>query len=117
MAWSFATERAKVFQVVSRHFVSREVQHGVLQSACMPIGQNEAIAIDPGRVGWTVGHYFVPKKMRHGSHAHGSTRMARLGGLRLIGRHGANRIDTLALQLGTIVDQLCFYHFAWLYLQ
>lgn len=93
------SELPKGLQILFRHGrVSREMQHGVLQGAGVSVGQDESIAVDPRGVGGAVGHDLGPEHVGHGRAAHGSTGVARIGGLRLIGRYGANCIDAALFQ-------------------
>lgn len=102
MSRSFGPQGTKRGQILDGDIVARQMQHGILQRARVPIGQDEAIAIDPRRIRRAVRHdtrAAAPQDVCHGRTAHGSTGMARIGRLRLIRRNGADRIDTALFQI------------------
>lgn len=99
-----AVELAELRQILLAHIVSRQVQHGILQSARMSIAQDESIAIDPRGILRRVVHDFGPQQVRHGSASHGRAGMARTGSLRLVRRDETNRIHALGFQTVAHLD-------------
>ncbi len=91
------TNLAELLEVFPGEVVAREVKHGILQGAGMSIRQDKAITVHPRGVRGRINHRLVPQEMGHGRATHGSTWMARLGRLDLIGRQGPNRVNAFEL--------------------
>ena len=79
------------------------MKHGVLQRTRMSIGQDEPISIDPHGIRRRIRHYLTPQQVRHGSATHWSSGMAAVGGLRLIRRDSADRVDAEEFEVGGIL--------------
>src|SRR5690606_1319679 len=79
-------ELAEVLQLFQRQVVAGQVQQRVLQHRTMPVGQHEAVAVEPLRVARIVVQVVVPQHFGDVGHAHGHAGMAGVG--RLDGVHG-----------------------------
>ena len=55
------------------HF--REMKHGVEQHGSMAVGENEAVAIQPGRIGGIVTQEFLPQAIGDRRQSHGRAGM------------------------------------------
>ncbi|MNR58424.1 hypothetical protein D3C85_1794200 [compost metagenome] len=58
----------------------------------MAIGENKAVAVIPGRVGWVVFQEVIPQHFGDIGHAHRRAGVARIGFLYRIHAEGANGI-------------------------
>ncbi len=92
VAGRFAMQLAKLFQIIQRNVISREVQQGIQQHGCMPVGQHEAVAPRPMRIRRIVAQITSPKNFGNIRHAHGRARMAGIRFLHGVHRQRANRI-------------------------
>ena len=95
------TQLAEGAQVVYGQRIAAQVQNRIQQHRGVTIGEHEAIAVDPGRIGWVVAQEASPQHFGDVGHAHGGTRMSGIGlldgvhgqgsdgvGQLLMGRHG-----------------------------
>ena len=92
VAGQAAAQLAEVLDVVQRHVIAGEMQHRIDQHRRMAVGQHEAVAVDPLRVGRIMVEVARPQGGAHFRHAHGGTRMAATGGLHRVDGQDANRI-------------------------
>src|ERR1700722_6997960 len=76
-----------------------EVQHGIKQHGGVAVGQNEAVAIQPGGIGGVVAQEFLPKTIGHWRQPHRRARMAGVGLLYRVYRQGSNRVNAKRVQL------------------
>jgi hypothetical protein len=83
---------AEGLQVVHRHRVAREVQQRVLQHRAVPVGEHEAVAVGPGRVGRVVAQEPAPQHFRDLGHAHGHAGVSGIGLLDGVHREGADGV-------------------------
>ena len=77
MAGRARAQLPEIFDVLDRERMARQVQHRIEQHRCVPVGEHEAITIDPARVRRVVVHDLTPKHLGDVRHAHGSTRVPR----------------------------------------
>ncbi len=84
---------AEAAQLVERQVVAREVERGVLEHRRMAGGEDEAVAVRPGRVGRVVAHDVAVEQVRDRRERHRRTRMPRVRGLDGVHRQGADRVD------------------------
>lgn len=66
-------ELTELLQILERDVIASNVEHNVLKSTTMAVGENETITVDELGVLGVVGHELVEQDMGHGSTAHGST--------------------------------------------
>ncbi|MNM96841.1 hypothetical protein D3C81_1093330 [compost metagenome] len=67
---------AELAQLRHRQVVAGQVQQRVLQHGSMAVGQHEAVAVGPGRVGGVVAQVAPPQRLGHLGHAHGRAGVA-----------------------------------------
>jgi hypothetical protein len=79
MPGGLRVQLAEALQLFDRQRVAGEVQQGVLQHRTVTVGEHEAVAVGPLRVGRVVGEEIVPQHFGDVGHAH---RHARMAGLR-----------------------------------
>ena len=99
MAGRHGVQLAEAPQLVHRQLVAGEVQQRVEQHRAVAVGEHEAVAVGPFRIGGIVAQMAGPQRQRDLGHAHGHARMA---GVRRLHRvhgqraHGVGRIGGLA---------------------
>src|SRR5579863_2212617 len=71
----------------------RQMQHGVQQHGSVAVGENEAVAVEPGRVGGIVAQKSLPQAISDRSQTHGRAGMAGVGLLYAINGESSNRVD------------------------
>ncbi|CAI1801637.1 Uncharacterised protein [Serratia plymuthica] len=76
VARGFGMQLAEVFQLAHRQVVAGEVQQAVNQHGAVAIGQHEAVAVSPVRVGRVVVHVVTPQDFGDVRHAHRCARVA-----------------------------------------
>src|SRR5699024_3127860 len=76
----------EVFKLAQGEFVASKMQQRVDEHGSMPIGQHEAIPVEPGRVGRVMLEVTSPQGDSHFGHPHRGTRMTRF--CTLYGIHG-----------------------------
>ena len=101
MARGAAVQLAEVLQLLDGQVIAGEVQQRVLQHRAVAVGQHEAIAVVPQRVGRVVLEVTAPQGHGDVGHAHGRARVPGVG--RLDGVHG-ERADRGGHQGGHRVD-------------
>ena len=94
-----ASDFAKVFEILLGEVITEQVEHRVLKGTSVTVREDETIAVNPGGVLGAELHGFSPKNVRHRSATHGRPWVARVGGLGLIGRNGADRVDAELFQI------------------
>ena len=92
MAGCLAVQLAKILQLIHRQVIAGEVQQGVEQHGAVAVGQYEAVAVGPVRVGGVVLQVVIPQHLGYVSHPHGRTGVATVGFLYGIHAQGANGI-------------------------
>ena len=81
---------AEVFQIFDAEIVAGQVQQGVDQHGAVTVGKNEAVAVEPLRIGRVVFHVAVPQYLGDVRHTHWGARVA---GIRLLHRVHAQSTD------------------------
>ena len=92
VARRFAVQLAEVFQLMQRQVIARQVQQGIQQHGSVPVGEHEAVAPRPLRMGRVVAQVAAPQRHGHVGHAHGRAGVARLGLLNGVHRKGADGV-------------------------
>ena len=95
VARGLAVQLAEVLQVVDGQVVAGQVQQRVDQHRAMAVGQHEAVAVGPLRVGRAVLQVVAPEHFGDVRHAHGGTGMAAVGFLHGIHAECADGIGSL----------------------
>ena len=80
---------AKALQLIERQVVAGQVQQRIEQHRTVAVGQHEAVAVDPGRIGRVVAQVLHPERLGDLGHAHGRARVSAIGLL-----HGIDREDS-----------------------
>ncbi len=95
VARRLAVQLAEVLQLLQRQVVAGQVQQRIEQHRGVAVGQHEAVAIEPVRIGRVV--LQVPVPQRHGDvgHAHRRAGVARVGLLHGVHGQGADRVGHL----------------------
>ncbi len=86
MSRCFGMQLAELTQLVQRQVIAGQVQQGVKQHGTMPVGQDKAIPIRPGRICRIVAQMTRPQGFGDLGHSHWGARMAGIGLLH--GIHG-----------------------------
>ena len=84
VARGFAVQLAEALEFVERQVVAGQVQQRVEQHRAMPVGEHEAVAVGPTRIGRVVLQVALPQGDRHFGHPHrcaGVSRIGRLNGV------------------------------------
>lgn len=63
----------ELLQILERDIITSNVEHNVLKSTTMAVGENETITVDELGVLGVVSHELVEQDMSHRSTTHGST--------------------------------------------
>ena len=92
VAGGLGVELAEVLQLFQVQVVTGEVQQRVEQHGAVAVGQHEAVAVGPLRVGRVVLENIVPQHFGNIGHAHGRAGVAGLGLLYGIHGQGTNGI-------------------------
>jgi hypothetical protein len=92
MARGLAVQLAEILQVVDRQVVAGQVQQRIQQHRAMAVGQHEAVAVGPLRVGRVVAQVAVPQHFGDLGHAHGRAGMAGIGLLHAVHGKGADGV-------------------------
>src|SRR5690606_9933391 len=74
-------ELAEALDLLDRQVVAGQVQQCVLQHRAVPVGEHEAVAVEPLRVVGVMAQVVVPEHLGDVGHAHRHARMAGVGGL------------------------------------
>ncbi|MPM56612.1 hypothetical protein SDC9_103421 [bioreactor metagenome] len=91
----FAVQLAEVLQLFDGQVVAAQVQHRIQQHRCVTVGEHEAVAVSPVRVGRVVLEVTSPHGHGHVGHAHRRTGVAGIGLLNGIHCECADRIRHL----------------------
>jgi hypothetical protein len=81
-----AAQLPERLQVLDLEGVAGQIKQGIQQHRAVPVGQHEAVAIDPARVARVVPEEAPPQDLGDVRHAHGHARVARIRPLH--GVHG-----------------------------
>jgi hypothetical protein len=93
------TELTEILEVFKRAvFVSREVEHRVLEGTGVPVRQDESITVDPVRVCRGVVHDLAPQHVGHWGATHGGAGVAGIGGLDHVGRNGTDCVAAFLIE-------------------
>ncbi|MDT4854007.1 hypothetical protein FQZ97_882930 [compost metagenome] len=92
VAGGLAVQLAEVLDLGQGQVVAREVQHRVDQHRGVAVGQHEAVAVEPVRVGGVVAQVLAPQGDGHVGHAHRCARMSGIGLLNGIHCQRADRV-------------------------
>ncbi|CAI1164975.1 Uncharacterised protein [Serratia entomophila] len=76
VARGFGVQLAEVFQLAHRQVVAGEVQQAVNQHGAVAVGEHEAVAVSPVRVGRVVVQVVTPQDFGDVRHAHRGARVA-----------------------------------------
>ena len=93
-------ERAERLEVVELEPVAAQVQHRVLEDRGMAVGEHEAVAVGPLRVGGVVAHHAAVEHVGEGGERHRRALVAALGVQRRIHRQAADQLDRVGLEVG-----------------
>ena len=96
VAGGAAVQLAEALELVQWQVVATQVQQRVVQHRAVAVGQHEAVAVDPVRVGRIVPQVVVPQHLGDVGHAHRHARMAGVGGLDRVGGKEADGVGELA---------------------
>ena len=94
-----AAPLAELLEVLLLEPEAREVEHRVQQDRRMSVGQHEAIAVGPLRVGGVVLHDAGPEHVREGGERHRSAGMPGVRALRRVHGEAADHVDPELLDL------------------
>ncbi len=93
VAGRLAVQLAEVLDLVQRHVgIAAQVQDRVQQHRTMPVGENEAIAVEPVRIAGIVAEIIVPQHFGDIGHAHRHARMTGIGLLYGVHRQRADGV-------------------------
>ena len=95
VARCFGVQLTEVLQVVNGNVIPAQVQQRILQHGAVTVGQHEAVAVGPLRVGRVVAQVIVPQYLGDIRHTHGRTRVAGLGFLNRIHAQRANGVGEI----------------------
>jgi hypothetical protein len=87
-----ATELAEAFEFIHGEVVTGEVEEAIEEHRAVATGEDEAVAVDPFRVGGVMLEVFEPKNGGDIGHAHRESRVAGFGSLDGIDRESADCI-------------------------
>ena len=87
---------AEVFQLFDRQVVAGQMQQRIDQHRAVAVGEHEAVAIRPLRIGRVVSQEIVPQYLGDIGHAHRRAGVAGVGLLHGIHAEGANGIGQIA---------------------
>ena len=88
-----AAPLAELAQVLERQVVAGEVEHGVLQDAGVPAGEDEAVAVGPLRVARVVAHDARPEHVGQRGQRHGGARVPGVGRFGRVHGEAADDVD------------------------
>jgi hypothetical protein len=91
---------AECAQVVEFEPVAGQEQRRVLEDRRMPVGEDEAVAVGPVRIGRVVFHHPAVEDVREGRERHPRALVAAVRGERPIHRHPADERDGLRVLFG-----------------
>ena len=91
---------AEVAQVVEFEAGTRQEQHRVLQDRRVAVGEDEAIAVGPVRIGRVVVHHPAEQHVGEGSERHGSSLVPAVGGEGGVHGHAPGEGDELSILFG-----------------
>ncbi len=94
------TERAKRLQVFELEAVPAQVQHRVLEDRRVAVGQNEAVAVRPVRVGRVVAYHPAVEHVSERSEGHRRALVPALGVQWRVHGEPADHRDRLVLEVG-----------------
>ena len=92
MAGREAAELAELLELLHRQIVAGQVQQAVDQHRAVPAGEDEAVAVEPLRVGRVVAQEARPQHVSDGRHAHRHAGMARIGLLHAVHRQATDHV-------------------------
>ena len=85
-------ELAELADIIHGKIVTCQMQQCVLQHRTMSVGQNEAVTIEPARIGRIMPVMPCPQRNSNFCHAHRHARMSGIGFLDCIHRQRADRV-------------------------
>ncbi len=92
VARGLAVELAEALELLERQGVAAQVEQRVEQHGRVPVGEHEAVAVGPGRVGRVVAERPAPEGGGHLGHAHRGAGVAGVGRLHGVHGQGAERV-------------------------
>ncbi len=90
---------AELLELVQREVIARKVQHAIEQRRGVAVGQDEAVAIRPQRVGRVVLHELVVEQVGNGSASERRSGVAALGRFHLVHGEKAQCVDRQLIEL------------------
>ena len=96
MARRLAVQLAEALELLERQRIAGQVQQRVQQHRAVAVGQHEAIAVRPDRIGGIVLQMPAPQHLGNLGHAHRHAGVAAVGRFHRIDREKAQRIGQLA---------------------
>ena len=93
-------ERAKGPEVVELEPVAAEVQQRVLEDRGVTVGEHEAVAVRPLRIGGVVAHHTAVEHVAKGSEGHRRALVAALGVQWRVHGQATNQLDGVRLEVG-----------------
>jgi len=94
MSRRLALPLPELLQIIESEIVAGEVEDAVQQHRRVSGGEDEAIAIEPGRVGGIVAQMLRPENVGKGCERHRRARVSRVRFLNGIHGENSDRVDT-----------------------
>jgi len=110
MPGGFRMQLPELLDVLDRQVVTGQMQQRVKQHRAVAVGEHEAVAIGPLRVGRIVLQVVIPEHLGDLGHAHRRARVARFGLFDRVHRQRANRAGEVVEDRGFEIGE-CGRHF------
>ena len=96
MARRLRAPLAEILDFLNGEIIAREMEHRVLEHGGMPVGQHEAVAVQPAGIGGIVLETVPPEGLGHVGHAEGSAGVAGAGFFNGVNGKSADGVGTLS---------------------